>query len=160
MFNWMWTIREERSQDWWETCLARAIIFSNTENLRKIRFGEKISSLYGWPSSKTNWNDADIHNSQVCTHAIEVYRESFLPSLFLLFLLLSSLLSLPSPLILLLVLPPSPFLSHCSSVLESKLSVPRGRLGALPLSYTRSPGFSSPSLWHALFLVHFLGIMF
>lgn len=45
--------------------------------------------------------------------------------------------SLPSPLILLLVLPPSPFLSHCSSVLETELSVPCGRLGAPPPSYTQ-----------------------
>lgn len=61
--------------------------------------------------------------------------------------------------------PPSPFLSlHPSlcpspssfsfslfSVLEIKLSVPHNGLGALPLSYSRGPGFSSASLWDALF---------
>jgi hypothetical protein len=46
----------------------------STENLRKIRLAEKINSVYGWPSSKANRNDADIHNSQVCTHTRDVYR--------------------------------------------------------------------------------------
>lgn len=75
-----------------------ATIFWNIENLRKIRFAEKINYMYGWPSSKASWNDTDIPNSQVCTHTREVYRERVLShSLFLLFLF-SLLPSLPFPL--------------------------------------------------------------
>lgn len=128
MFNWMWTIREKREIRNDGRCVWPELLFSQIQRTwGRLGLGRKLAVCMD-----------DLVQRQIemmRTYIIHKYAltpEKYMGRAFSLLsssssFLSSSLPSLPSPLILLLVLPPSPFLSHCSSVLETELSVPCGR---------------------------------